>query len=179
MPSTRLNPFLAAVALCAGVLALAIHLLAVVGRAPVGMAAVFVAFALGLLCFGALMVTVNRRARERGDSRASIVDLFAPLPLWARLLFAAVFLYAGLNFALFFRATGGAGLERQADGRYVLSDHGRLVRTLDERGVRAVQVWQVRAFSGHILPFLVLPGLYFWFAPRGREAGASRAPLAP
>jgi hypothetical protein len=83
-----------------------------------------------------------------------------------------------LNFMLFRRATGGGSLKQQPNGQYVLSDHGRVIRTLDEAGVQVVHAQEVRLISGHLLPFLVLPGLYFLFVPSRREviAGIPPAP---
>lgn len=149
-------------ALVVAALALVIHLTAVMGAPVAGMGAIFVIFPVGIVSWGILIRHVNLRGRS-GGMRGPLA-LIQPLPIWARLLFGAVFLYALLNFLLFFQATGGGSIERDADGQAVLSDHGRVIRTLDEQGVRAIEVWQVRAFSGHILPFLVLPGLYFLFA---------------
>jgi hypothetical protein len=77
-----------------------------------------------------------------------------------------VFFYAMINFLLFLQATGGGTIERDANVQAVLNDHGTVVRTLDDARGREVEGWQVRLFSGHILPFLLLPGLYFVFAPR-------------
>ena len=148
-------------------LALVIHLTAVM-RAPVtGMGAIFIVFPLGFFSWGMLIRHANLRGRA-GGPRGPLA-LIQPLPIWARLLFGAVFFYALLNFLLFLQATGGGTIERDTNGQAVLTDHGRVIRTLDDEGVRAVEVWQVRLFSGHILPFLVLPGLYFLFASREEE----------
>jgi hypothetical protein len=158
---------LALLALGAAVVAFVVHLLAVAGRTPLGMTIIVIVFPIAFLCFAAFIRDANKRS---GTRRVGVADLVAPLPTWARVLFVIVFSYVGLNFALFWHATGGGTVEQRPDGRYVLSDHGRVIRPLDEEGVRTVHTWQVRAFSGHILPFLVLPGLYFLFVPRSRRS---------
>lgn len=164
MPASQPQRAIAVVALTGAAAAFMIHLASVLTDPPVGMEAMFVLFPLGILSWGALMRRVNRDARARGEPRTSPFSLLAPLPVWSRLLFGAVFFYAILNFLLFFQATGGGTIERQPSGEVVLSDHGRVIRALDPRGVHEIDVWQVRLFSGHSLPFLLLPGLYFWFA---------------
>ena len=163
-------------ALLGAVVALVIHLTAVIGAPLAGMGAIFIIFPAGILSWGILIRHVNRRGRSGGPQGP--LALILPLPVWARLVFGAVFLYALLNFLLFFQATGGGSVERDANGQAVLSGHGRVIRTLDENGVRAIEVWQVRAFSGHILPFLVLPGLYFLLAPADDDAKRERGRAA-
>lgn len=170
----RARRALAVVPLVGAALALGVHLSAVAGDPPVGMGAMFIVFPLGLLSWMALIVRANRRARRQGGTVARAWSLLAPLPVWARLIFGAAFVYALLNFLLFMQATEGGTVERGPDGQAVLADHGRVIRPLDERGVRAIEGWQVRLFSGHILPFLLLPGLYFLFVPEEtrREDGS-------
>jgi hypothetical protein len=165
------------VALCAAVIALATHLLAIAGAAPLGMGVIVLVFPVAFICFGAFILAAKRETADQGSRRLGVFKLLEPFPSWARVLFAVVFLYAGINFALFFRATGGGAVDQQADGRVVLTDHGRFIRELDDRGVRDLEVWQVRLFSGHILPFLVLPGLYFLFAPRRAPQGEGTPPM--
>jgi hypothetical protein len=179
MPGNESNRTIAVVALGAFALALVLHLIAIFTDISRGMPITFILFAVGILSFGALILTVHSRARERGQKRPSVADVFAPLPNWARLLCGVVIVYSLVNFALFMRATDGGTLERRQDGRYQLSDRGRLIRTLDEGGVRAFHTWEVRFFSGHSLPFLVLPGLYFLFAALRQEQGDKVIAPAP
>lgn len=164
MQTSRSRRAIGLAALVVAALAFVIHLTAVMGAPAAGMGAVFIIYALGIASWAILLRHANLPVRH-GWARDPM-SLIRPLPTWATLLVAAVFFYAILNFLLFFQATGGGTVERDANGQAVLSDHGRVIRTLDENGVRAVEVWQVRAFSGLILPFLVLPGLYFLFASR-------------
>jgi hypothetical protein len=140
-----------------------IHGLAIAGFAPWGMAPVFPALFVAFGCFAALL----------GDQRERKIiyplGLFANWPAWAFLLFGVVFLCAGVNFVWFFASTGGGALLEQS-GQTFLADHGRIIRPLDAAGVRAFHAWEVRLFSGHILPFVVLPGLYFLVQSRQPRA---------
>jgi len=157
---------LAYLALTGAICALAVHLLAVLGYTPFGMQPLLLPLLVAVPAWVALILHVNARSARAGATRANPFDWFAVIPRWGRVLFAIVFIYAGANFVGFFVASRGGSPEQQADGRYILSDHGRFVRVLDAAGVHAFEVWEVRMFSGQILPFLVLPGLYFLFAPR-------------
>jgi uncharacterized membrane protein (GlpM family) len=157
------------VALGTAVVIAIVHVLAIAGYTPLGMVPVFPAFLIAFACFA-------RFVRDhRGRKITSPFDLIANWPRWAYLLFGFVFLYAGINFAWFMAVTGGATVNEQA-GQTYLMDHGRILRALDPAEVRAYQAWNVRLFSGHILPFLVLPGLYFLMRSRKR-APASVVPL--
>ena len=155
---------LGVVALVGAAFGLAVHILAIFRYTPLGMAPVFLLFLLAFPLFGAMISNLRSRARGPRFARFGIFDLIPDVPTWGKLLFAAVFIYAGINFGWFFSAISGGTVEQRDDGHYVLSDHGRFIRELDEDGVRAFHAWEVRAFSGHILVFLVLPGLYFLFA---------------
>ena len=137
------------------------------------MAPVFPAFLVAFVCFGAFI------REQRSRRSASFFNPFAfahTWPEWAQYVSGAVFLYALVNFLWFFMATGGGTLEHTGHQAY-LSDHGRFIRSLDASGVRAFHAWEVRLFTGHILPFLVLPGLYFLFRPE--EAAGETEPPAP
>lgn len=166
---------LAYVALAGAAAASTLHLAAMFGFVPLDMSSVVLLVGVAFPAVGALVLHTNARSARAGGTRATPFDGFAEVPRWGRVLCGTVFLYAGVNFAAFFAATGGGTLEKQADGSYILSDHGRRVRALDAEEVLAFQAWEVRLFSGHLLPFLVSPGLYFLFAP----SVAERKPAEP
>lgn len=137
------------------------------------MAPVFPAFLVAFGCFGAFLLDVRRQSGPSANPFA-----FAQRwPPWAVGVLIVVFLYAGANFLLFFQATGGGTLEYHGAQAY-LSNHGTVIRALDASGVRAFHVWEVRLFTGHILPFLVLPGLYFWLRARPESASGKSQPLS-
>jgi len=166
--------YVSAGAICAS----SLHILAMLGYAPFDIGTVVTILLLvAAPAVIATMAHADLRARRVAGPRANPVDLFAAIPKWGRRLFLAVFYYAGLNFAAFLVMTGGGGVERRADGRYVLSEHGHFIRELDAKGVRAVHVWEVRMITGFLLPFLVFPGLYFFMAPS--VSSGERKPHTP
>jgi uncharacterized membrane protein YhaH (DUF805 family) len=179
MPDNESDYTIAIIALSAFALALGIHIVTLFSDVSRGMPITFILFAVALLSFGALILTIHRRARERGQQRATIADMLAPLPSWARVLCSVAIVYSVANFALFMRASEGGAPEQQPDGQYYLDDHGRFIRPLDEGGLREFRTWEVRLFSGHSLPFLVLPGLYFLFASRRPEVKDELSSPAP
>jgi hypothetical protein len=139
------------------------------GYTPFGMAAAMLLFLVAIPPWLALILHANARSARAGGTRAKPFDWIAVIPRWGRILFGSVFIYAGANFVAYFVATGGGTVEQQADGSYVIGDHGKVIRPLNAEGVHAFRAWDIRLFSGHILPFLVLPGLYFLFAPSVRD----------
>jgi hypothetical protein len=162
--------YVSAGAICASIL----HILAMLGYAPFDLWTVAAMF---LLVAGPASIAMLAHVSRIAGTRADAVDLLATIPEWGRRLFVAVFIYAGANFAAFLVVTGGGGVKQRADGRYVLSEHGNFIRELDAKGVRALHIWDVRMITGSLLPLLVLPGLYFMFAPS--VSSGERKPLTP
>ena len=146
------------------VIALAVHVLAIAGVTPVSLFALIPVFVIGILLFGATLQAVKTRVAGSTSPFAAIAELFGRIPIWGRVLIGVSLVYVGVNFIAFLVATGGGTIEQASNGGFVLRDHGRLIRVLDESGVREVETWQLRLFSGHILPFLLLPALYFGFS---------------
>lgn len=110
--------------------------------------------------------------RSTYGSNLSKGQLKAILPRWANMVLAVTFVYAFLNFALFFmRSEGGSPAIR--DGVYVLQNHGKVMRELTEPDYKLYQSYVVRGFSGHWLVFYLVPSLYFLV--RRRETTASPA----
>jgi hypothetical protein len=87
-------------------------------------------------------------------------ELRAMFPGWVVLLGALLMGYTALNFVLFIMATEG-GSPAIRDGHYILSQHGALVRELTAQEYTALQVNEVRGFSGHWMMFYFLPFAYF------------------
>jgi hypothetical protein len=94
--------------------------------------------------------------------------VFAPMPLWARYLLRALFFYAIINFALFLFLSRG-GVPDVRDGKYVLHNHGQVIRELSAEEYERQKAYVLRGFSGHWMVFYLLPALYFWY--RKDEAG--------
>jgi hypothetical protein len=98
------------------------------------------------------------------------VKLFAGAPRWARYLTKAFFAYAVINFALFFVLSEG-GVPEERDGKYVLHNHGNVIRELSEEEYERQNAYVLRGFSGHWMVFYLLPLLFFWY--RTDETGVS------
>jgi len=101
----------------------------------------------------------------------SISDMRALIPGWVFLVGVAVSIYAVLNFALFIVSTQG-GIPSIQDGKYVLENHGRLVREITQAEYVAFRANELRGFSGHWLVFYFVPFAYFMFAQREPEASS-------
>ena len=89
-------------------------------------------------------------------------NLRAILPEWAIALLAVTFVYAIVNFVLFFFLSEG-GVPDIRDGRFVLHDHGRVIRELTEHEYHVQRSYVLRGFSGHWLIFHLIPAAYFLF----------------
>jgi hypothetical protein len=85
---------------------------------------------------------------------------FAPMPRWARYTVKAFFAYAFINFALFFFLSRG-GTPDVRDGKYVLHNHGNVIRELSEDEYELQTAYVVRGFSGHWMIFYLVPALFF------------------
>lgn len=89
--------------------------------------------------------------------------IFAPMPRWARYTIKAFFAYAIINFALFFYLSQG-GVPDVRDGKYVLHNHGQVIRELSEDEYELQQAYVIRGFSGHWMIFYLVPALVFWYS---------------
>jgi hypothetical protein len=87
---------------------------------------------------------------------------FAPMPRWARYTAKVFFAYAIINFALFFFLSRG-GTPDVRDGKYVLHNHGTVIRELSEDEYELQNAYILRGFSGHWMIFYLIPALYFWY----------------
>lgn len=100
-------------------------------------------------------------------------------PNWMAAVCAATALYAGGTYVAD-RILDGTGTIERAGNRPVLLRNGRILRALDPEGVRAVEVWHVRARTAYVLPFLLLPSLALLFPERvGREPLLRRVKIKP
>ena len=93
--------------------------------------------------------------------------IFATIPRWARYTFKAFFAYALINFALFFFLSEG-GVPDVRDGKYVLHNHGQVIRELSENEYKLQKAYVLRGFSGHWMVFYLVPAIVFWY--RGKSA---------
>jgi hypothetical protein len=87
---------------------------------------------------------------------------FASMPRLAQYTVKAFFAYAIINFALFFFLSKG-GVPDVRDGKYVLHNHGNVIRELSEEEYDLQNAYVIRGFSGHWMIFYLVPALYFWY----------------
>jgi len=100
-------------------------------------------------------------SRSDFSGKQSMRQLAAGLPRWVAVLCGLTFAYAFLNFVLFM--VGYQGNPSMSDGKYLLLEHGRLIRELSASQYAAFKANEVRGFSGHWLVFYGIPAAYFLF----------------
>ena len=88
--------------------------------------------------------------------------VFAAMPRWAGYAVKALFAYAVINFVLFLFLSKG-GVPDVRDGKYVLHNHGEVIRELSEDEYELQKAYVVRGFSGHWMVFYLVPALTFWY----------------
>ncbi|NLA69143.1 MAG: hypothetical protein GX856_13050 [Gammaproteobacteria bacterium] len=82
------------------------------------------------------------------------------LPGWVKTLGLCILAYAALNFLLVLGHTGG-GSPVLREGKFVLLNHGKVVREITKIEYAALTAAQVRGFSGLWLVFYFWPAAYF------------------
>ena len=113
---------------------------------------------LGIFVVFIPMAIYQRRTRRNENWRASL-DV---TPRWAQYAVMAFLAYALINFALFFFLSEG-GVPSVRDGKYVLHNHGKVVRELSEDEYELQKAYVLRGFSGHWMIFYLVPALFFSF----------------
>jgi len=104
--------------------------------------------------------------RARGtEGRNALQSFFAPMPKWVKYAFFALTAYTVINFLFFFYGAGGGSPDIR-DGKYVLHNHGKIIRELTADEYRHYQTRTLRGFSGHWLYFYFVMGAFYLFPPR-------------
>jgi hypothetical protein len=106
--------------------------------------------------------------RRDFGAKPSLKQIGATLPRWLIVVGALIIVYAFANFLAFMMGSEG-GSPGMEDGKYVLLNHGTLIRELTAAEYVRFQANIVRGFSGHWLVFFYLPAAYFL----GRKSGSS------
>lgn len=124
----------------------------------------------GVFVFFAPFVFLCRK--ELGDKR-NLWFLRKGVPNWLAVLGGTIFVYAGMNFLLFMLHTEG-GTPAIQDGKYVLLNHGKLIRQLTPTEFTSFKTNELRGFSGHWLFFYFFPAAYFlfWKSPKAEPVRA-------
>lgn len=79
-------------------------------------------------------------------------DIWKLAPRWMQSMSVVFFAYGIVNFVIFLILIHGGGPEER-DGKFVLADHGRVIRQLSEAEFHRMQAYVVRGFSGHWMLF--------------------------
>ena len=83
-------------------------------------------------------------------------------PGWVIGVGVGIFGYAIVNFLWFILATHG-GSPGIREGKFILQNHGHLIRELTAAEYTAFKANEVRGFSGHWMAFYFIPFAYFMF----------------
>lgn len=104
-------------------------------------------------------------SRKILGKQPSLADMRALVPGRVYAVGVVVFIYAIINFVLFGEAAqrGSPAIEA---GRYVLQNHGRLIREIGVAEYAALRANELRGFSGHWMFFYFVPFAYFMFGKR-------------
>ncbi|WP_198084757.1 hypothetical protein [Variovorax sp. E3] len=90
-------------------------------------------------------------------------------PSWVVALGCVIAAYTAINFLLFIVGMQG-GSPAISEGKFILQDHGRLVREVTAAEYTSFKANEVRGFSGHWLLFYFVPFAYFMF---GKQSNLS------
>ncbi len=154
---TRLFAF---VALFGFLLSLFVHIAALAGVDVAAKAPYVWSLHFGVFLVYIPFIFARRKAIGWRPTVAQICDLF---PRWVITLGTIIFIYVIVNFVLFILASKG-GSPSIHDGKFVLQDHGRLIREITASEYASFRANEVRGFSGHWIFFYFVPFAYFMFA---------------
>jgi hypothetical protein len=99
--------------------------------------------------FIAAILYANKLNRTHGYDQKRILSL---APRWMRVMLVTSFAYALINFALFFILSGGNSPSK-GDGKFLMTQHGRVIREISETEFHRQQAYIARGFSGHWMMF--------------------------
>ncbi len=95
----------------------------------------------------------SKRDRKYGDSlKMFFKAIFFDMPKPVMIISLFCFVYATLNFWLFMDA-GQGGTPSIVDGKYLLQNHGLLIKELTESEYFKLKANEIRGFSGHWMMF--------------------------
>jgi hypothetical protein len=123
-----------------------------------------------ILCFPAFFVGLRRRLGHQLKNPWSLEplrDLFAFVPRWMLVAAVITVAYAFVNFARCIELNQGGSPDVQ-NGRFVLTVHGSVIRTITENAYEKAMAVEARAFSGLWLLFSWLAALAFTYELRRR-----------
>ena len=89
----------------------------------------------------------------------SFLRILKAIPKSCLAIFGLFFIYAFINFAMFFVLMEG-GSPDVKNGSYYLHNHGKKIRDLTQDEYKRFQAYEVRGFSGHWIIFSLVPTLF-------------------
>jgi hypothetical protein len=121
----------------------------------------------GLLHLGIFVVFIPFIvfARQELGNQPDLFQFSASVPRWAATVAAIIMVYAVANFFLSMAHTQG-GSPTVENGKYLLIDHGKLIRELTVAEYHALKADVTRRFSGHWLMFYFISAAYLLFGKR-------------
>jgi hypothetical protein len=155
----------------------AVHLSTFMAVPPLTMDSPIAVLHLGAMACGGLLLA-SLLSVGKGIDRAVLNRVVrASVPTWVQVGLALLMAYSLFNFIT---SMGGAGGTQLADGRYVISNHGKVVRELTREEYLTSLTLTLRGFSGHWLWFSAasLAG-FLWARPALQDASARNASAGP
>jgi len=89
---------------------------------------------------------------KAGGSSNGLDTVLEQAPGWMQVMTGVCFVYVIVNFLIFMVLSEGGGPDKR-DGKYFLTDHGRIVREITEQEYVRHEAYVVRGFSGHWMFF--------------------------
>ena len=161
-----MNLFLAILALLGLMLSLVVHIAALLGIDVSAKFPLVWSLHIGIFVVFIPFVLLSRKDLGSKPTMTRLRELF---PGWVITLGAVIFVYALVNFLLFMLATQG-GSPSIREGKFILQDHGRLIREITAGEYASFKANEVRGFSGHWLVFYFVPFAYFMFHKKSNSS---------
>lgn len=161
------------------VTSLAVHLLALGGvDVQAGIPFVFLLhIGIFVVAFPTLILQKAKQSElQKTPRRFSLSGEFQHAPRAVKVLAAAGFVYAILNFGLFMATHPGSPSIK--DGQYVLMNHSAVIRTLTDAEYHLARAGELRGFSGHWIAFYGVFAAMLLPPRKEEEATASTSPSA-
>jgi len=98
-------------------------------------------------------------SRKMLGARPTLALIRTQFPDWVVMIGLCLFAYTIANFVLFLLAVPG-NPEIQ-EGKFLLVNHGRVLRELTADEYAALRTQHIRGFSGHWMFFYFVPAVYF------------------
>ena len=129
-------------------------------------------------CGGGAQTGQAAEASGGGGKNADGDDIMRHAPRWLAALAAVCFVYAIVNFLVFFFLIR-EGEPRIRDGQYLLMEKGRVIRPLTEEEFHQKNRYKTRGFSGHWMLFYAAAATLLYAKARQRREERPAPPPPP